>query len=105
MEINHKTFTKITKAQVGAGVAIKVEHAVYENGKMFGRHFDDKVRYLARCFEHAKSMLQDELISLVSRKSIDTLKNVFRSEVEKSDWALIVKLKGMLSLHYASRIS
>jgi len=46
MEINHKTFTKITKSQVGAGVAIKIEHAVYENGKMFGRHFDDKVSRL-----------------------------------------------------------
>ena len=51
MEINHKTFTKITRSQVGAGVAIKIEHAVYENGKMFGRHFDDKVRFLISLYQ------------------------------------------------------
>ena len=37
---------------------MKIEHAVYESAKMFGRHFDDK----------------DELLSQVSRQSIDVLK-------------------------------
>jgi len=33
---------------------------------------------------------------MISRTSIDTLKNVFREQVEKADWQLIVKLKGDL---------
>jgi translation initiation factor 5B len=39
-------------------VAVKIEHAVYQSAKMFGRHFDDK----------------DELLSYISRQSIDVLK-------------------------------
>jgi translation initiation factor 5B len=37
---------------------VKIEHAVYETPKMAGRHFDEN----------------DELVSLVSRQSIDVLK-------------------------------
>lgn len=48
----------VKKSQVGAGVAVKIEHAVYESSKMFGRHFDDK----------------DEVYSMISRQSIDVLK-------------------------------
>jgi hypothetical protein len=48
----------IKKSQAGGGVAVKIEHAVYESAKMFGRHFDDK----------------DELLSQVTRQSIDVLK-------------------------------
>lgn len=46
------------KSQAGAGVAVKIEHAVYESAKMFGRHFDDK----------------DEIYSHITRASIDVLK-------------------------------
>jgi translation initiation factor 5B len=48
----------VKKAQAGGGVAVKIEHAVYQSAKMFGRHFDDK----------------DELLSHISRQSIDVLK-------------------------------
>ena len=48
----------VKKSQVGAGVAVKIEHAVYQSAKMFGRHFDEK----------------DELLSHISRQSIDVLK-------------------------------
>ena len=48
----------VKKAQAGGGVAIKIEHAVYQSAKMYGRHFDDK----------------DELYSHISRQSIDVLK-------------------------------
>lgn len=48
----------VKKSQAGAGVAVKIEHAVYESAKMFGRHFDDK----------------DEIISQITRQSIDVLK-------------------------------
>ena len=46
------------KSQAGGGVAVKIEHAVYETAKMAGRHFDEN----------------DELLSMVSRQSIDVLK-------------------------------
>jgi hypothetical protein len=48
----------VKKAQAGGGVAIKIEHAVYQSAKMFGRHFDEK----------------DEILSHISRQSIDVLK-------------------------------
>jgi hypothetical protein len=37
---------------------VKIEHAVYETPKMAGRHFDEN----------------DELLSMISRQSIDVLK-------------------------------
>jgi len=37
---------------------VKIEHAVYQSAKMFGRHFDDK----------------DEILSHITRQSIDVLK-------------------------------
>ena len=46
------------RSQVGAGVAVKIEHAVYETAKMAGRHFSEK----------------DEVLSLITRDSIDVLK-------------------------------
>lgn len=46
------------KSQSGGGVAVKIEHAVYQSSKMYGRHFDDK----------------DELLSHITRQSIDVLK-------------------------------
>lgn len=49
------------KSQAGGGVAVKIEHAVYQSAKMFGRHFDEK----------------DELLSHISRTSIDVLKVCF----------------------------
>lgn len=51
----------VKKSQAGAGVAVKIEHAVYQSAKMFGRHFDEK----------------DELLSHISRQSIDVLKVKF----------------------------
>jgi hypothetical protein len=48
----------VKKSQAGAGVAVKIEHAVYQSAKMYGRHFDDK----------------DDILSHVTRQSIDVLK-------------------------------
>lgn len=36
---------------------------------------------------------KDTLFSLISRKSIDVLKEFYRDEVSKDEWKLIVKLK------------
>lgn len=48
----------VKKAQAGGGVAVKIEHAVYQSAKMFGRHFEEK----------------DEIYSHITRASIDILK-------------------------------
>ncbi|KXN84214.1 Eukaryotic translation initiation factor 5B [Leucoagaricus sp. SymC.cos] len=77
LEINHKNYEVVKKSQAGGGVAVKIEHAVYQSAKMFGRHFDDK----------------DELLSHITRQSIDVLKNNFRSDVSNEDWLLIRALK------------
>ena len=39
MEQNHKTIEVAKKGQTGAGIAIKIECAVYESPRMVGRHF------------------------------------------------------------------
>jgi len=62
---------------VGGGIAVKIERAPWETAKMFGRHFE----------------LTDEVVSLISRKSIDTLKNVFRKQVTNDEWNMIRKMK------------
>ncbi|RXW24243.1 hypothetical protein EST38_g1624 [Candolleomyces aberdarensis] len=77
LEINHKTQDVVKKSQAGGGVAVKIEHAVYQSAKMFGRHFDDK----------------DEVLSHISRQSIDVLKTNFRHEATNEDWLLIKALK------------
>lgn len=82
LEINHKSVQSLKREQAGAGVAVKIEHASYQSAMTYGRQFDDK----------------DELISQISRQSIDVLKNVFRAEVSKDEWALVVKLKKELMI-------
>ncbi|WVQ98522.1 hypothetical protein IAU59_005648 [Kwoniella sp. CBS 9459] len=77
LEINHKPYDILKKAQIGAGAAVKIERAPHQSAKLYGRHFDDK----------------DDVVSLISRQSIDTLKTNFRDQVEMSDWALIKKMK------------
>ena len=37
--------------------------------------------------------MQDELVSRISRKSIDLLKEHFKDDMGRDDWRLIVKLK------------
>lgn len=42
---------------------------------------------------------QDELVSRISRKSIDALKENFRDELSREDWQLVVKLKHMFQIN------
>ena len=44
------------------------------------------------------SLLQDELVSRISRKSIDLLKEHFRDDLSKDDWRLVVKLKSIFEI-------
>lgn len=82
LEINHKSQEVVKKSQAGGGVAVKIEHAVYQTPKMFGRHFDEK----------------DEIVSRISRQSIDVLKTHFRAEVSNEEWLLIKGLKSLLDI-------
>ena len=58
MPRTHSGAQVVKKAQAAGGVAVKIEHAVYQSAKMFGRHFDEK----------------DEVISHITRQSIDVMK-------------------------------
>jgi translation initiation factor 5B len=60
-------------------VAIKIEGP---NQPMYGRHLEEK----------------DTLYSLISRASIDTLKEYYRSDVSNEEWQLIKKLKGLFDI-------
>lgn len=82
IEQNHKSVDLVKKGGAGGGVAVKIECAVYETPKTYGRHFEDS----------------DELYSKVTRQSIDILKESFRNDVSKEEWALIVKLKKVLGV-------
>ncbi|ORX39684.1 hypothetical protein BD324DRAFT_614592 [Kockovaella imperatae] len=79
IEVNHKPVTNefVRRQHIGAGAAIKIEKAVHESSKLYGRHFTDK----------------DEVVSLISRSSIDTLKANFREQVDKGDWLIIKQMK------------
>ncbi|KAG8218255.1 hypothetical protein J3R82DRAFT_3865 [Butyriboletus roseoflavus] len=80
LEINHKPFDIVKKSQAGGGVAVKIEHAVYQSAKMFGRHFDEK----------------DDLLSHITRQSIDVMKSSFKTDVSNEEWLLIKALKQQL---------
>ncbi|KIJ19788.1 hypothetical protein PAXINDRAFT_160497 [Paxillus involutus ATCC 200175] len=82
LEINHKSLDLVKKSQAGGGVAVKIEHAVYQSSKMFGRHFDEK----------------DDLLSHITRQSIDVLKSSFKTDVSNEEWLLIKALKPRLNV-------
>ena len=60
-------------------VAIKIEGP---NQPMYGRHLEEK----------------DTLYSMISRQSIDTLKEYYRTDVSNEEWLLIKKLKGLFDV-------
>jgi translation initiation factor 5B len=60
-------------------VAVKIEGP---NQPGYGRQLEDK----------------DVLYSLISRVSIDTLKEFYRDEVTKEEWSLIKKMKPLFDI-------
>jgi translation initiation factor 5B len=82
IEMNHRAIESVKKGQAGAGVAIKIECPTYENPKMVGRHFTEK----------------DDLLSKITRQSIDIMKENFKAEMTREDWALTIKLKKVLGI-------
>ncbi|XP_015692994.2 eukaryotic translation initiation factor 5B isoform X2 [Oryza brachyantha] len=80
IEINHKQVDVATKGQK---VAIKIIGSnPDEQQKSFGRHFD----------------MEDELVSRITRRSIDLLKENYRDDLSMDDWKLVVKLKTILKI-------
>lgn len=82
LEVNHKASDIVKKGQTAAGVAMRLENPSSAQ-PVWGRHVDES----------------DILYSLISRKSIDTLKDpAFRDTVSRDDWLLIKKLKPIFDI-------
>jgi translation initiation factor 5B len=78
IEINKKP---VKQARAGSGSAtIKLSGDTHIQ---YGRHFDDS----------------NQLVSQVTRDSIDALKEHFRDEMKQSDWQLIMKLKKQFNIN------
>ncbi|KAJ2227057.1 eukaryotic translation initiation factor 5B [Coemansia sp. RSA 1722] len=82
MEVNHKAVEVVRKGESGAGIAVRIDSLPNENPKTYGRQFDDN----------------DQILSHISRKSIDVLKSTFRDDLSKDEWLLIKQLKGPLNI-------
>lgn len=80
IENNHKP---VDYAKKGQKVAIKIVGSnSEEQQKMFGRHFE----------------IDDELVSHISRRSIDILKTNYRDDLTMEEWKLVVKLKTLFKI-------
>ncbi|CAN1768287.1 Eukaryotic translation initiation factor 5B [Linum perenne] len=79
----HHDHKSLNTAKKGQQVAIKIEGSnSQEKQKMYGRHFDS----------------HDELVSRISRRSIDLLKENYRDDLSSEEWKLVVKLKNILKI-------
>lgn len=79
LQINKTDKQLVTKKEVGAGVAVKIEN-------------DHKVEVGKQIQE------SDEIVSKISRASIDSLKDLFWDTVSTDEKRLIKKLKGVLDI-------
>ena len=77
IELNSKPITNAMPKH--GGVAIKVSG---ESQVMYGRHFDDT----------------SQIVSILTRDSIDALKTYFRDELSQDDLKLIMKLKKLFGI-------
>lgn len=78
IEREHKQIPVCKKGQ--PSVAVKIEMGGHQPA--YGRQLEEK----------------DMLYSLISRASIDTLKQFYRNDVTKEEWELIIKLKPMFDI-------
>ncbi|KAI8012969.1 Eukaryotic translation initiation factor 5B [Camellia lanceoleosa] len=80
IENNHKP---VDYAKKGQKVAIKlVGSNTEEQQKMFGRHFE----------------IEHELVSHISRRSIDVLQTNYRDDLSLEEWKLVVTLKSLFKI-------
>ncbi|CAB4269178.1 unnamed protein product [Prunus armeniaca] len=74
-------------AKKGMKVSIKIIGTnPDEQQKMYGRHFG----------------IEDELVSHITRRSIDALKANYRDELSNDEWKLVVKLKKLFEILHSS---
>lgn len=78
IERDHKQVPVCKKGQ--PSVAVKIEMGGHQ--PTYGRHLEES----------------DQLFSLISRASINCLKEFYRKEVSNDEWQLIVKLKPMFDV-------
>ncbi|CAK7232477.1 eukaryotic translation initiation factor 5B [Sporothrix curviconia] len=78
IEREHKQIPICKKGQ--PSVAIKIEMGGHQ--PTYGRHLEES----------------DALISMISRASIDTLKEFYRSDVTDEEWKLLIKLKPVFNV-------
>jgi len=79
IESNHKTTNNVR--QKDGSVSIRIKQA--DGSLNFGKQFDDT----------------DILVSNISRKSIDALKEFFRDDMQNDDWQLVKSLKKLLNIN------
>ncbi|TDZ65168.1 Eukaryotic translation initiation factor 5B [Colletotrichum trifolii] len=79
IERDHKQIPVCKKGQ--PSVAVKIEMGGHQ--PTYGRQLEEP----------------DALYSLISRASIDTLKEFYRKEVSNDEWQLIIKLKPLFDIH------
>ena len=72
----------LVRSGVGEGVCIIKVGAMGGDKKQLGRHFE----------------VTDQLVSKISRESIDATKQYFRENLTKSDWKLMKKLKDVFGI-------
>ena len=77
MEVNKKP-TKSARPSDG-NIAVKISN---DGSAVYGRHFDD----------------QNQICSLLTRDSIDELKEFFKDEMSKDDWRTVIKLKKLFQI-------
>lgn len=78
IERDHKQIQVCKKGQ--PSVAVKIEMGGHQ--PTYGRHLEET----------------DTLYSLISRASIDTLKEFYRTDVSNDEWLLIKKLKPLFDI-------
>lgn len=78
IEREHKAIPICKRGQ--PSVAVKIEGP---NQPLYGRQIEEK----------------DTLYSMISRKSIDTLKEFYRDDVSREEWQLLVKLKPLFDIN------
>lgn len=84
MEVEHKPRDEVRKGQAKGGIAVRLDSGNMTNMPTWGRHISES----------------DKMYSLISRKSIDTLKDpAFRNDVPREDWLLIKKLKPIFDVN------
>eukprot|EP00931_Biecheleriopsis_adriatica_P031667 TRINITY_DN1853_c0_g1_i2.p1 TRINITY_DN1853_c0_g1~~TRINITY_DN1853_c0_g1_i2.p1 ORF type:complete len:1277 (+),score=463.51 TRINITY_DN1853_c0_g1_i2:360-3833(+) len=72
----------VQKARRGDSVCVKISQDTSQNSISYGRHFDHS----------------NQLYSLITRQSIDTLKEHFRDEMMKEDWELVKGMKTVFKI-------